>query len=73
MKDLIEALNIFSKYTDEQYPTWCEDDVMHVNVDPLEVSETDVQKLEDLGFIGDVDNDDFKSFKFGSVHFRLGV
>ena len=35
MKDLIEALQIFSKYTDTGWPTHCEHDVMYIcGVDP---------------------------------------
>jgi len=66
MKDLIEALNIFLKYGNPSYPTHCEHDVMTVNINPELVSEDDKKILDDLGFFADEDEEDFKSYKFGS-------
>ena len=66
MKDLIEALTIFSKYTDSMWPTCCAHDVLYVGVDPAKVSEEDIQKLEKLGFDPDEEIDCFRSYKFGS-------
>ena len=34
MKELIEAFQIFLKYSEESYPTNCDHDIMRVNVDP---------------------------------------
>ena len=65
MKDLIKALKIFVKYApDEKYPTWCENDILHVCVDPYTVSEEDKATLEVLGFYAD--DEDFYSYKYGS-------
>ena len=68
MKDLIEALTIFSKYTDTKYPTHCEHDTLYIcGVSPADVSKEDIDKLENLGFIVSEDPDDgFISFRFGS-------
>jgi hypothetical protein len=68
MKELIEALTIFSKYIEEPdsiySPTHCEHDVLFVNVEPDLVSEEDKVKLEKLSFIpNDVG---FNSYRFGS-------
>lgn len=68
MKDLIEAFQIFAKYTDEEWPTHCEHDVMYVNVNPEKVTAEDKERLQALGFdfgSGDVE-DVFYSFRFGS-------
>lgn len=65
MEDLIEALQIFLKYSKDKYPTHCEHDQLHVNVDPNKVSEEDKKRLEELSFTPD-EFDGFKSFRFGS-------
>ena len=67
MKDLIEALTIFAKYTDEQQPTCCEHDTLYVLVDPEKVTTADKTRLEALGFIADADEGHFYSFRFGSA------
>lgn len=66
MEDLISALNIFLKYGNSEWPTWCRHDELHVNISPDVVSESDINILEELGFRIDDENDDFVSFKFGS-------
>lgn len=66
MKNLIEALTIFSKYTNSNYPTSCEHDVLYVQVDPAEVTFDDKIKLNDLGFQANFDNHNFYSYTFGS-------
>lgn len=66
MDDLIEALKIFKKYTDAEYPCWCIQDEFHICVDPDEVSDEDKEKLEELGFEVDDYSNDFCSFKYGS-------
>jgi DNA-binding protein YbaB len=63
MKDLIEALNIFLKYTEEVYPT-CEHDVLYVQVNPNLVTMEDKNRLHELGF--EPGDNCFESFKFGS-------
>lgn len=66
MNDLIAALQIFLKYGDPEYPTWCSHDALNIcDIDPEKVSDEDKSKLEELGFI--VDGDGFMSFRFGSA------
>jgi len=67
MKDLIEALQILSKYTDSAYPTGCEHDIMHVYVDPSKVTAEDTERLGELNFRPSEDNEYFYSFRFGSA------
>lgn len=67
MDDLIEALVIFRKYTDERWPTHCEHDVMYVCVDPDAVSDADKAKLDELSFIPSDDEECFASYRFGSA------
>ena len=65
MEDLIEALRIFSKYTDSKYPTKCEHEELYVNcVKPKDVTPEDLAELEKLGFVP------FQDFAF--VSFRFG-
>jgi DNA-binding protein YbaB len=66
MKDLIEALQIFLKYGNPDYPTHCEHDVMTVDINPELVSEEDKKVLDELGFFAENEEGCFKSFKFGS-------
>jgi hypothetical protein len=66
MNELIEALNIFAKYTQDNYPTHCEHDTLMILVDPRLVSKEDVTKLDDLGFFVS-DDGHFYSFRFGSA------
>ena len=48
MDDLIEALQIFRKYGNSHYPTHCEHDVMTVCINPDDVSEEDILRLDTL-------------------------
>ena len=66
MNDLLEAIKIFLKYGNPHNPTHCEHDVMQVDIDPDNVSDEDVDKLEDLGFSVDSDEYCFRSYRFGS-------
>jgi hypothetical protein len=69
MKELIEALTILAKYMDaeEKWPTHCEHDVLYVcNIESEDVSEEDMNRLDELGFIPDEDEGGFMSFRFGS-------
>ena len=68
MEQLIEALQIFLKYKNEDYPTHCEHDVMYiVGVDKDEVSPEDIERLDKLGFFwSEEDGEGFISFKYGS-------
>jgi len=67
MDDLIEALQIFRKYGNPEFPTHCEHDVMYLNIDYNLVSDDDKKKLDELGFFEDEDNDKFMSYQFGSA------
>jgi len=66
MNDLIEALQIFAKYTDATWPSWCEHDMFHICVEPEKVSEEDTKRLDELGFFPDESGYDFRSYRFGS-------
>ena len=66
MSDLIEALQIFLKYGNPSHPTHCEHDTLHIcGIEPKDVSEEDLVKLNKLGFY--VSGDGFQSFRFGST------
>ena len=67
MKELIEALAIFAKYTQDDRPTHCEHDTLMVLVAPSVVSEEDFAKLDELGFFPSIDGENFYSFRFGSA------
>lgn len=64
MYDLIEALTIFAKYDDGDN-VHCEHDEIFICIDPEEVSEEDLYRLEQLSFRPN-DVDGFSSFRFGS-------
>jgi len=66
MDDLIEALQIFRKYGNPDYPTHCEHDEMWVDIDNEDVSDADIEKLDNLGFFINESEGGFTSFKFGS-------
>lgn len=68
MDDLIEALTIFRKYANPDWPTHCEHDEMWImGIAPDDVSTEDKKTLDGLGFFVDETDDSFKSFKFGSA------
>lgn len=64
MDDLIKALQIFRKYSNEEWPTHCEHDILYVCVDPSLVSDKDKEELEKLSFTAE--DYRFYSFRFGS-------
>lgn len=68
MKELIEALQIFLKYGNPDYPTHCEHDELTIfGINPDDVSDDDKAKLKELGFfVSEVDNC-FQSFRYGSA------
>jgi len=66
MKDLIKALNIFAKYSQESRPIWCHDSKMYVYVLPSKVSDEDILRLQHLGFDAYYKANCFTSDKFGS-------
>ena len=69
-KAMIEACQIFNKYSDCYSPFHCEHDELSVcEVSPRNVSEEDTKRLQELGFecsYDDEDGDYFYSFRFGS-------
>ena len=65
MDDLIEALTIFRKYGNPEWPTNCNHDELSVCIDPEIVSDDDKKRLEELSFTPD-DDGGFQSFRFGS-------
>lgn len=68
MEDLIKGLQIFLKYGNPEWPTYCSHDTLHITqISPDQVSADDVEELDKLGFFVDEDEDCFISFKFGSA------
>jgi hypothetical protein len=67
VKDLIEALTIFAKYTAAKHPTSCEHDQLYVFVDPAKVAPEDKTRLEELSFSASESERHFYSFRFGSA------
>lgn len=65
MEKLIKALQIFLKYGNPKYPTYCNREILYVNIDPAIVSEEDTDELARLGF---KPNEDFES-SFSSTIF----
>ena len=64
---LIAALQIFRKYDNPRWPTHCEHDYLYVLIKPHLVSEEDLERLDELGFSPDEEEDCFISYKFGSA------
>jgi hypothetical protein len=68
MKKLIEALTIFAKYQDREYPTHCGHDALCVvGITRDEVSVEDQAKLTSLGFLWSDSDECWISFKYGSA------
>jgi len=67
MDDLIAALQIFRKYGNFKYPTYCGIDVLYVSIDFHYVTEEDRIRLYELGFFIDLDRGHFASYRFGSI------
>jgi hypothetical protein len=70
MNNLIEALQIFSKYGNPKYPTHCEHDMLYINPEicPDDLSFDDRVRVEKLGFFVTEKTGErtFASFTFGS-------
>lgn len=64
MKDLIDALTIFSAYP--RNPTVCSHDRLTI-VGVGAVSSVDADRLAALGFVWDEDDECWFSFRFGSA------
>ena len=73
MDDLIEALQIFRKYGNPEWPTHCAHDELIVNIDPSDVIESDLKRLDQLSFIPIKDDRCFKSFRFGSCQKEINM
>jgi hypothetical protein len=67
MDDLIAALTILNIYCMDPHPTCCEHDVLYVLVDPANVLAQHVDQLKKLGFIADLREKHFYSYRFGSA------
>lgn len=68
MKDLIQALTIFSKYTDTQRPTHCEHDtLMVVDIEFDQISPEDSAILNSLGFFWSDEDGAWESHRFGNA------
>lgn len=68
LSDLIEALQIFLKYGDVEWPTHCEHDELWItNVDASALTPEDALRLAELGFDYDEDDECYKSYAFGSA------
>jgi len=70
LSKLVEALNIFLKYGDPDFPTHCEHDILTIcGISPSDVSEEDRKKLDDLGFFvgSEYDEEAFHSYRYGSA------
>ena len=66
MKDLIEALTIFAKYTDSKYPTNCSNHALCVDVGEEAISDKDKARLEELSFEYNHISGTYYSLRFGS-------
>lgn len=68
MEDLIEALKIFMKYANSEWPTNCSHDVLAImDVAKDQVSEDDRKRLDELSFRWSDEHDCYISFRFGSA------
>jgi hypothetical protein len=68
MDKLIEALNIFLKYQNHQFPTHCEHDILLVvGISRDSISKEDCQKLDELGFFWSDEYESWASYRFGSA------
>jgi len=62
LHDMQEALEIFEKYTDEEYVFYTQHDTIGVGVSPSKVSDEDKERLDELGFYPDEGLDSFEFF-----------
>jgi len=67
MGELIQALTIFLKYKNEDYPTVCEHDVLIIVGVPKGMTEEDSNMVQDLGFYWSDHYGAWVSTKFGSA------
>lgn len=73
---LIEALTIICKYSNEEFPTNCQHDVLFVSGPaPKDMDPKDAARLKELGFIwpaGDDEEDYDGDYECGWITFRFG-
>lgn len=67
MDDLIEALTILRKYGNPYSPMYCEHATLNICINPINVSEADIARLDVLGVHIDESEECFYSFRFGSA------
>ena len=68
MLELIEALQIFAKYSSTKWPTVCTHDQLTImEVDRDDPTEDERGRLEELGFLWSPEDDVWISFRFGSA------
>ena len=66
MEKLIEALQIFLRYRNEDYPTGAEHDILLIrSVTKKEVSKADKKRLKELNFHWDEEYESWASYKYG--------
>lgn len=61
------ALQIFLKYGNPDYPTHCEHDELIVMIEPSLVSHDDTETLSSLGFLPNISDHVFHSYRYGSA------
>ena len=66
IEELLEAIKIFLKYDEGQYPINADHDIIYFYVDPNKVCESDHIRLEELGFDVHQEFDCYYSYKYGS-------
>ena len=67
MSNLIEALQIFLKYGNPEYPTHCDhDELLICGIESADVSDEDKKRLEELGFLIS-SHGHFFSYRYGSA------
>jgi hypothetical protein len=68
MEELIEALQIFAKYSCTNYPTHCEHDIfMIAGVGENDMSAADVAAVQKIGFSWNDEYSSWISYKYGSA------
>ena len=68
MKNLVEAFQIFLKYGNPNYPLQCEHDVFYVyDYNIKDFSKEDIERLYELAFEWDEEEECFVSFEHGSI------
>lgn len=65
--NLLSALTLMSKHPASDYPTWCDYDFLHVNVDDKAFTAKEIIQLEQWGFFLDEEAGGFYSIRFGSA------